>query len=384
MKITADKAIPYAEHLFSNLGDVELADVAALSAHSLRETDCLVVRSVTRVDRNLLHGTPVGCIASATSGVDHVDVDYLRARGIPLFPAPGCNARAVAEYVLSCLFVLAEQYDLNLQDKTVGIIGCGHVGGRLQHLLRLLEIETRVYDPFITDEDGRYSFRDLERVLSADIISLHVPLTRSGAYPTARMVDRKFLGKLKTDVIFINSARGAVVDENALLDFVRRNPECRLALDVWDNEPDINAELPGAATLATPHIAGYSARAKLNATRMTYEQVRAWAGAPAMAAEETTFPGENMEFDLSGVDRPVDAARLATLACYDVRTDCAGFREMETSTASNRRDVFISARQNYQLRREFSDLRALVHNDHDDIRDKLSGLGFDVASHTRP
>ena len=379
MKITADSAIPYAERLFSTLGEVEPVDTAALSADSLSDTDCLVIRSVTRVDRDLLDGTKVRCVASASSGIDHVDQDYLHSRGIPLLSATGCNARAVAEYVLSCLFVLAQQYGVELEDKTVGIIGCGQVGGQLRRLLRLLGIETRVYDPFIRDENGHFNFRNLEQVLSSDIISLHVPLTRSGDYPTARMVDREFLDKLKPDVIFINTARGAVVHEQDLIDFAGRNPACRLALDVWDNEPEINIELLGHTALATPHVAGYSARAKLNATRMTYEQVCAWAGAPAAAADDTVMPGEQMEFNLSGFDEPFDAVRLAVLACYDVRTDCAAFREIESVGGHSRSDFFTTARADYSFRREFPDLRVVLPGNDRGIRDQLSGLGFDVV-----
>ena len=379
MKIVADKAIPYAGRLFSTLGEVEPADTAGINAGTLRDADCLVVRSVTRVDRGLLDGTSVRCVASASSGIDHVDRDYLASRNIPLFSAKGCNARSVAEYVLSCLFVLAEQYGLELESKTAGIIGCGRVGGQLRRLLRPLGIETRVYDPFIRDGDGRFSFRDLERVLCSDIISLHVPLTMSGEYPTARMVNREFMDKLKADVIFINTARGAAVQEQDLVDFTGRNPECRLVLDVWDNEPDINIELLGRAALTTPHVAGYSARAKLNATRMAYEQVCAWAGAPAAATDDIIMPGENMEFDLSGFERPIDAVRLAVLACYDVRTDCAAFREIETVAGDSRSDFFTSARTDYPFRREFSDLRVVLPGNVGDIREKLSGLGFDIA-----
>ena len=379
MKITVDKAIPYAGRMFSTLGEVEPADAAQFSARSLRDADCLVVRSVTRVDRSLLDGTRVRCVASASSGIDHVDRDYLGSRDIPLFSAKGCNARAVAEYVLSCLFVLSEQFGAGLEGKTAGIIGCGHVGGQLRRLFPLLGIGTRVYDPLIRDGDGRYSFRDLDPVLSSDIISLHVPLTVSGEYPTARMVGREFLDRLKPDVIFINTARGAVVHEQALIDFARRNPECRLLLDVWDNEPHVNIELLGRAALATPHVAGYSARAKLNATRIVYEQVCAWAGAPAATAEAIPFPGENMELALSGTASPMEAIRLAALACYDVRTDCAAFREIETVAAHDRSDFFTSARADYPYRREFSDLRVILPGGQAVIRERLSGLGFDVA-----
>ena len=379
MKIVADKAIPHARRFFSTLGDLILLDAGDITPASIRDADCLVVRSVTRVDHTLLSGSRARCIASASSGTDHVDLDYLDSRDIPLFDAKGCNANSVAEYVLSCLFVLSEQYGMEPEGKTAGIIGCGHVGARLRDLLRVIGIETRVYDPFIRDEHNSYPFRDLDRALSSDIISLHVPFTTKGEYPTAQMVGREFLGRLKRDVIFINTARGGVVNEQALIDFARENRASRLALDVWDNEPDINIELLNMSALATPHVAGYSARAKLNATRMVYEQLCAWAGAPAAAAEDMVFPGEKMEFNLSGFGNPVEAVRLAALACYDVRTDCAAFREMESVDADNRSDFFTSARTGYSYRREFSDLRVVLPGNDGDIRDKLSGLGFDVG-----
>ena len=311
-----------------------------------------------------------------------MDLDYLDSRDIPLFDAKGCNANSVAEYVLSCLFVLSEQYGAELEGRSAGIIGCGNVGARLRHLLQAIGIETRVYDPFIRDEHNACPFRDLDHVLASDIITLHVPLTTSGEHPTARMVDREFLDRLKRDVIFINTARGGVVNERALIDFARENRASRLVLDVWDNEPDINIELLNMSALATPHVAGYSARAKLNATRIVYEQLCAWAGAPAAAAEDMVFPGENMEFNLSGFDNPIEAVRLAALACYDVRTDCAAFREIEAVDADNRSVFFTSARTGYPYRREFSDLRVVLPGNNGDIRDKLSGLGFDVGGRT--
>lgn len=380
MKIIADKAVPYVERLFSTLGEVTPVDENGLTASVIGDTDCLVVRSVTRLDRNLLDGAQVRCIASTSSGTDHVDRDYLNARDIPLFDAKGCNACSVAEYVLNCLFVLSEQYGMDLGNKRVGIIGRGHVGGQLRRLLQLLGIETRVYDPFIRDEDGRFGFRDLGHVLCSDIISLHVPLTTTGEYPTARMVDRAFLGRLKRDVIFINTSRGGVVNEQDLTDFSIRNRECRLVLDVWDDEPHINNELLGRAALATPHVAGYSARAKLNATRMVYEQVCAWAGATPAPEDDITFPGEDMEFDpATRFDTPIEAAGLAALACYDVRTDCAAMREMETIRPDGRGDFFTSLRTDYPYRREFSDLRVVLPGNDAGIRETLSGLGFDVA-----
>ena len=380
MKIIADKAIPYARSFFSTLGDVTLLNDRDLTTASISDADCLVIRSVTRVDRSLLDGSRIRCVASAASGADHVDHDYLRSRDIPVFTATGCNARSVAEYVLSCLFVLSEQYGLDSEHKTVGIIGCGHVGGQLRRLLHLIGIETLVYDPLLRDDNNRLIYQELDEVLTSDLISLHVPLTTTGEYPTARMVDRHFLARLKADVILINTARGGVVNERDLIEFSRRNRESRLVLDVWDNEPHINIELLSQATLATPHIAGYSAQAKLNATRMVYEQVCAWSGTAVAANDKIVLPGEDMQLNLSGFGNSIEAVKTAVLAGYDVRTDCAPLREIGEVEPERRSDFFTSLRTDYPFRREFAALQVILPGNNGRLHEKFSRLGFTVAN----
>ena len=380
MKIVADKAIPYARQLFSTLGDVTLLDSSDITPASIRNADCLVVRSVTRVDRALLSDTRIKCVASASSGTDHVDLDYLNARAIPLFDAKGCNANSVAEYVLSCLLVLSEQYGIELEGKTVGIIGCGHVGARLRYMLNTVGLETRVYDPFIRDENDCFIFRDLDSVLSSDVITLHVPLTTSGEYPSAQMVERNFLGRLRQDVIFINTARGSVVNEQDLISFARENQASHLVLDVWAGEPDINEELFRLATLATPHIAGYSAQAKVNATHMVYEQVCRWLAVRPAADVEIFFPAQNAELNLSGFKRVMEAIQTAVLAGYDVRSDCAALREIEEVEPAGRSEFFASLRTDYPFRREFAALQVILPGNNGRLHEKFSRLGFTVAN----
>ena len=377
MKIIADKAIPYAMRFFSTLGEVVLLDAGDITPASIRDADCLVVRSVTRVDEDLLGDTRIKCVASNSSGTDHVDADYLDARAVPLFDAKGCNANSVAEYVLSCLFVLSEQFGVELEGKTAGIIGCGYVGGRLRSLLHVTGMETRVYDPFVRDEDGRFVFRDFDSVLSSDIITLHVPFTTAGEYPTARMVDRQFLGRLKNDVIFVNTARGGIVNERDLIDFARENGACRLVLDVWDNEPEINDELFALASLATPHIAGYSAQARLNATRRVYEQVCGYFDTDA-TADAVILADEDAELNLSEFDGVADAVRTAVLASYDVRSDCAALKGLTETEPHERGAFFNSLRTDYPSRREFPALRVALSADQGMIGEKLSALGFTI------
>ena len=403
MKIVADKAIPYARRFFSTLGEVVLLDTGDITPASIRDADCLVVRSVTRIDEDLLGDMRIKCVASNSSGTDHVDLDFLNSRAIPLFDAKGSNANSVAEYVLSCLFVLSEQFGVELEGKTAGIIGCGHVGARLRSLLQILGMETRVFDPFIRDGNNSYPYRDLDSVLCSDIITLHVPLTTTGAYPTAQMVDRQFLGRLKNDVIFINTARGGVVNERDLIDFAGQNRECRLVLDVWDNEPLINDELFALASLATPHIAGYSAQAKLNATRLVYEQVCRWLDMHATADAVTnrqdrrfarpqaavrlrpgmgvvTLADEDAELNLSGFNETPDAVRAAVLASYDVRSDCAALIGLTEVEPHERGAFFDSLRTDYPSRREFPGLQVTLSDHQSLISEKLAALGFSIKT----
>ena len=384
MKIVADKAIPFVEPFFSTLGQVELLSEAELTAATVREADCLVVRTVTRVNEELLAHSRAQCVASATSGTDHIDLDCLRARGILVFDAKGCNAGAVAEYALSSLFALSADNGLELKGKIAGIIGCGNTGGRLRQLLDAIGVQTRVYDPFLRNKDGSLVFQELDEVLDADIISLHVPLTTAGEHPTWRMVGRDFLQRLKTDVTFINTSRGSVVDERELLRFAKRNPASRLVLDVWDNEPCINQELLKAATLATPHIAGYSLDARVNATRRVYEQARDFFGLPARPPEVFLPPRERAELRLDKFGDDMEATRTAVLAAYDPRRDCAALREMMNLEPPQRGMFFRSLRVNYALRREFSSLRLRLPETAGALSAKLSRLGFEARTEGPP
>ena len=380
MKIVADKAIPFVEPFFSTLGEVELLNEAELTAASVREADCLVVRTVTRVNEELLARSRAQCVASATTGTDHIDLDCLRSRGVPVFDAKGCNAKAVAEYALSSLFALSADNGLALEGKIAGIIGCGNAGGRLRRLLDAIGVETRVYDPFIRNQNGSLVFQELDEVLDADIISLHVPLTTTGEHPTWRMVGRDFLKRLKTDVTFINTSRGGVVDERELLRFAKRNPASRLALDVWDNEPCINQELLAAATMATPHIAGYSLDARVNATRRVYEQARDFFGLPARPPAVSLPPREKAELRLDKFGDDMEAARTAVLAAYDARRDCAALREMMNLEPTRCGAFFSALRANYAHRREFSSLRLRLPGTAGALSAKLSQLGFEAQT----
>jgi len=216
MKIIADQQISHVAQAFSEFAEVTLYNGREITAEEIHDADVLLVRSVTAINANLLEDSQVKFVATATSGLNHVDLDYLRQNNIGFTHAKGSNARSVAEYVLSSLFVLADQHDFKFKDKTVGIIGCGEVGSRVVKLLETIGVKTIMNDPPLKAESGNEQYRDLHEVFSADIITLHVPLTKDGPCPTFNLLDEKFLSQLNDNVILLNTARGGVINEAAL------------------------------------------------------------------------------------------------------------------------------------------------------------------------
>lgn len=380
MRILADKAIPFINHFFSSYGELRLVDGRDIDLALLDETDLLVVRTITKVDEKLLRESEVRLVASATSGIDHVDTDYLQQRGIGFVHAPGCNARAVAEYVLSSLFVLADQYGVALADKQVGIIGYGHVGSQLDRFLQACGIQTLINDPPLEQVGGEQQFCSLEQVLQADIVSLHVPYSRQGSYPTHHLLNADTLEAMRGDVIIMNTSRGAVIDSHALLEFKQRNVNAHLVLDVWENEPDIDLSLLQATNLNTSHIAGYSTDAKLRGTQMVYEQAhRYFDEKPAQEVPAPVLPdSEVSEIRLAQQDDDVDALQLAVLAAYDVRSDSASLRRILEISQDERAAFFNELRNNYPLRREFSALNVRLLEPSQRLQTSLQNLGFTV------
>ena len=335
LKIVADENTHGVVELFSPYGDVVCLPGRSISASDVQDADVLLVRSVTRVNEALLAGSSVRFVGSATIGVDHVDTTYLASRGIQFAHAPGCNARAVVEYVLSCLAVVQPDW----QKKSIGVVGCGNVGGLLLNTLRRLGVNAMGCDPFL-DQSPEYMV-PLEQGLDCDVISLHTPLTRDGDYPTFQMLNKRRLSQINPGALLINAGRGEVIEGNALLDSLRHN-NFRCVLDVWENEPAIDSKLLDQVTLGTPHIAGYSLEGKLNGTRMVFQAFCQWLGAQA---PQKLLQGASEEpEELDAVD-----INLAILQVYDVRRDDRALRQYPGD--------FDTLRKNYQQRMEFSHFR---------------------------
>jgi erythronate-4-phosphate dehydrogenase len=381
MKIVADSQIPLVAEAFSRYGDVTLYQGRDIGPAQLADADVLLVRSVTRVDARLLQDSKVRFVGTATSGIDHVDREFLEQAGIGFIAAAGSNAQSVVEYVLSSLFALASQQDIRLSNQTVGIIGCGQVGSRLLEELEVLGVQCLINDPPLKDKTGDEKYRELEALYQADVLTLHVPLTVTGPYPSRHLLDKTLFSAIKTNAIIINTARGGVVNEQDLQDFLARHPDASVVLDVWENEPAIDQDLLAATAIGTPHIAGYSLDGKIRATEMVYKGFcdyfsleKHWH--PVFRIMDAGL--HNIRIDAGVTDE--EALQYAVLGHYDVRSDAAALRRMIELDVDQREFYFDELRKNYPARREFGSTGISVDKGRTELIAKLGKLGFRVVA----
>lgn len=272
MKVVIDHKIPYIKEAIGRIADEAVfLPGEAFTPEAVRDADALIVRTRTRCDRRLLEGSRVKFIATATIGFDHIDTAYCREAGIAWTNCPGCNAGSVEQYIHSVLLLLQEKKGLDLQKATLGIVGVGHVGSRVKRMAEELGMKVLLNDPPRADR-GEEGFVDLQTIIrKCDVITFHTPLNREGKYSTYHLVNEDLLFSLERTPFIINASRGEVVDTASLLAALAAGKVKDAIIDTWEYEPRISRELLAVAFLATPHIAGYSADGKANATRMSLE-----------------------------------------------------------------------------------------------------------------
>ena len=343
MKIVVDDKIPYIQPALHQLAEEVVAKAgSAITSDDVRDADILIVRTRTRCDRALLSGSRVRLVVTATIGYDHLDTDYLRTAGIAWTNCPGCNATSVAQYVMNSLLVLQQQQDLDLSRATLGIIGVGHVGTAILEAARRWGINNILLNDPPREAAGDaapegFSWSSLEHIQAeADILTLHTPLTTVTPYPTHHLVDDKFFNAFRRKPVLINAARGGIVNENALLAAMDAGRIRTAIIDTWEGEPDVNRRLLERTFIATPHIAGYSADGKANATRMALTAV-------------CRFLGREMTFDIQPptLERQFDSTDddiTRALKLYNPTEDSQRLKEHP--------EQFESLRGHYPLRRE--------------------------------
>jgi len=381
MKIVCDKNMPFVAEAFATLGEVVLKGGREISPADVRDADALVTRSTTRVDRGLLADSAVRFYGSGVIGTDHIDIPYLESRGIVWTGAPGCNAESVANYLTAALLWLGGRYGLTLEGKTIGVIGVGNVGRRVCRHARALGLRVLANDPprqrNPADAEAR-SFVPLDRLLAeSDIVTCHVPLTREGPDATYHLLRAEQFARMRPGTIFINAARGPVLETDALLAALGSRVS-HAVIDCWEGEPAYRADLLARADLATPHIAGHSYEGKVNGTAIVYRRACEFFGRePACAFELPPPPVPLLEADASG-RRDEDVLRDLVLRVYDIAADSERLKASCVQDAAARAAAFDAQRGSYPMRREFASTRVRLAGASDALLAKVSGLGFSV------
>ena len=357
LTILADENIPQVKVVFAGLGTVSTFAGPCIPARKLGTADVLLVRSVTRVDRDLVTGSSLRFVGSATTGTDHVDTGALRRLGIAFAHAPGSNAESVVEYVIAAMLLVASRQREALSGKCLGIVGCGNVGGRLAARAPALGLQVLKCDPFLATGEAS-DYVSLQALLEAsDIVSVHVPLTREGQHPTHRMLDAARLQGLKRNAWLINTSRGAVVDGRALLAWLRSGQQRTAVLDVWENEPTPDAALVRACAIATPHLAGHSFDGKIAGTIMLYQAIVHHFGLePARdpGSGLAAPPGEDLEVRAPPrISSETEWLHAVVKQICDLEADAERMRALATLPAGCQADYFHSLRRSYPRRRTF-------------------------------
>jgi erythronate-4-phosphate dehydrogenase len=379
--ILADESIPCAREAFTTLGDVRLMPGRQITSAHLRDIDLLIVRAITRVDRALLAGTRVRFVATATSGSDHIVAADLAALGATGYAALGCNANAVAEYMVTAWLALAKQRDCALTGLRVGMIGVGHVGALVAQKAEALGMVPVLNDPPKARSTGSPRYRPLAELLDCDVITCHTPLSYDGPDPTYRLIGEPFFSSVKPGTWFCNAGRGEIVDERALRQARSSGRIGEAVLDVWDREPQIDAATLRLADVATPHIAGYSFEGKMNGTTMVYEAACRHLGVePSWDATSATASVVAPRIEVDAVGRgDIDVLAEIATAVFPIWRDDDALRQTAVQEADERGRVFDDLRRRYPTRREFRHAEVTVRGGSPALLATLHRLGFGTS-----
>jgi erythronate-4-phosphate dehydrogenase len=390
MKIVADKSTAYVVEGFSPVGELEALDGRDITPEAVKDADILIVGTATKVDEKLLAKSGVCFVGTATTGFDHIDIGYLKKKGIAFASAPGSNANSVAEFVVAALLEVGHKYDIALEGRTIGIIGVGRIGSRVAKKCASLGMKLFLNDPPLYRKTGDKKYLPLKELFDCDFITLHTPLTREGADKTYHLADEKFFNSLKDGSIFINTARGAVADTAAIKKAIKNSKLKAAVIDVWENEPDIDIELLKMAAIGTPHIAGYSHDGKAAGMVMVYRalcdymmikqerMVEDFLLAPTVA---------EIKID-SGEENQQEILRQTVKRIYDITKDDCSFRRVLKLSKNKRSFIFDRLRKTYRIRREFHNTTCVVATENTKgtekkLEKKLKGIGFKVSESTK-
>ncbi len=379
MKIVIDKNVLLGKETFSLIGEVTSLPGRAITPEAIKDADILVVRSITKVDESLLKNSNVKFVGSATAGIDHIDVEYLKSRDICFSSAPGSNSNSVAEYVTAGLLLLDRKGKISLNKTNLGVVGVGNVGSKIVKKAEGLGIKVLQNDPPLFRESKDSVFRELDELMSCDVITLHVPLSHSGQDKTWKLFDEKRVAKMKRGSILINTSRGEVVDQSALKSALKNGHLSGALLDVWEEEPDIDKEMLEIVDIGTPHIAGYSFDGKVKGTKMVFDAICDFFSIDKKWKVELPPP------EIPLIDKTVNenenfAETIAEVVfgIYDIKKDDKNMRKILNLEGKEKRKFFDGLRANYWRRREFFNTRLKLNSDNELLKNSFRTLGFNV------
>lgn len=302
MKIIIESKIPYIKGILEDVAEVEYISPDAFYPERIKDADALIIRTRTYCDKSLLENSKCKFIGTATIGMDHIDAQYCSNKGITVRNAPGCNAPGVAQYVWATIASWMNKNSIPFDDVkslTLGIVGVGHVGSIVEKWARNIGIKVLLSDPPRERNEKNKEFVSLSQIAAeSDIITFHTPLNREGSDATYHLCDSGFIDTLKRKPLIINSARGAILDTQALVEALNIGKIRDVAIDCWENEPEINRDLLERAFIATPHIAGYSEQGKRRASAMMIEAINEYF---------------DVNLHIPHIDKPKDGADNVTL-----------------------------------------------------------------------
>lgn len=373
MKIVADDKIPFLKGVLEPYADVVYLPGKSITRKAITDADALLIRTRTKCIGDLLKGTKVSFIGTATIGFDHIDTQYCEKNGIAWTNAPGCNSSSVQQYIAAALLKMASEFRMSLKGKTLGIIGVGNVGSKVEKLGKILEMNVLLNDPPRAKAEGEEGFVNLGNILyESDIITLHVPLNFVGEDATWHMINEKSFKKMKKGAWFFNSSRGEVVDTASLKKALGTGKLGGAVIDVWENEPDIDLDLMGKTFLSTPHIAGYSTDGKANGTSIVVNALCSYfrLGLKKWYPENVPAP-EQPDLSVDGIGKTdEDILREAINHTYNIEEDNIRLRFSPVD--------FEKQRGDYRLRREFPAYSIKLNGGTKKVRKMLEGLGFKV------
>ncbi len=373
IKIVVDDKIPFLRGALEPFGKVLYFPGKDINNEILKDANALIIRTRTICNKELLGGTNVKFIATATIGFDHIDTVYCEKNNIKWTNAPGCNSGSVMQYIGSALVRLSMKHNFDLSKKTIGIVGHGNVGSKVARLASALGMKVLINDPPLQRKGVLQNSVSLNEIKEkADIITFHVPLNKTGIDKTLHLVDDGFIKSLKPTTLIINSSRGEVID-NLALKFALQNKQIKGAvLDVWENEPNIDKELLDLVDIATPHIAGYSADGKANGTAMSVQAINDFFGFGLRKWFPSNVPlPENAEITLNLKNKTeMEILSQLILNTYDIKFDDMRLRKSM--------DTFEYQRGDYPMRREFSSYSIKMDPNNITLKEKLQKIGFKI------